>query len=495
MQNAIKGERDETVVMNDKESYLSLIQAVSEQGPFKPDWESLKAYTIPAWYQDAKFGIFIHWGLYSIQAYCNEWYPRNMYQQDSEAFKHHVETYGPQDQFGYKDFIPLFKAEKYDPVQWAELFLASGAKYVVPVAEHHDGFAMYDCGFSKWNAKLMGPERDIIGELAETVRERGLTFGVSSHRAEHNWFMDGGKQFPSDVQDPEFEDFYGPAEPHPEDHHNVELGGPGTEFLEDWLIRTCELIDKYQPRLLWFDWWIQNLQFKPYLKKMAAYYYNRGVESGFDAAINYKYDAFPEGTAVFDIERGQLSGIREEFWQTDTSLSKKSWSYIENNEYKTVTSIIQDLIDIVSKNGSLLLNVGPKADGTIPEQERDMLLKIGQWLTVNGEAIYGTRPWRIFGEGPTEVEDGAFTDTKRSEFTGEDIRFTTKDGNLYAIALAWPGRELLIRSFAGIEVAGAELLGCPQSVKWEQTDQGVRVHLPEERPCEDAFTVKVSVRN
>ncbi|HEX2998891.1 MAG TPA: alpha-L-fucosidase, partial [Armatimonadota bacterium] len=180
------------------------------EGPFAPTWDSLAHYTIPDWYQDGKFGIFIHWGVYSVPAFGNEWYPRNMYQQGSPEFQHHVQTYGPQDQFGYKDFIPLFTAEKFDADHWANLFRKAGAKFVVPVAEHHDGFAMYDCGYSRWNAVNMGPKRDIIGELAEAVRNQWLTFGVSSHRAEHWWFYDGGMKFPSDVQDTRYADLYGP---------------------------------------------------------------------------------------------------------------------------------------------------------------------------------------------------------------------------------------------------------------------------------------------
>ncbi|HPC77876.1 MAG TPA: alpha-L-fucosidase, partial [bacterium] len=350
------------------------------EGPFKPVWESLENYEVPQWYQDAKFGIFIHWGVYSVPAFGNEWYPRNMYKQGTREFEHHVKTYGSQKNFGYKDFIPMFTAEKFDPDKWADLFLKSGAKFVVPVAEHHDGFAMYDCSYTGWSAVSMGPKRDIIGELANAVRKRYLVFGVSYHRAEHWWFFHEGMKFDSDVRDSRYIDFYGPAQP--------ETTQPNEEFLEDWFSRLCELVDKYHPQVVWFDWWIEQPAFEPYLRRFAAYYYNRGFQWNRGVAINYKNQAFPRKAAVFDVERGLLEDIDPYFWQTDTSISKNSWGYIKDHDYKTADWIICDLVDIVSKNGALLLNIGPKPDGTIPEQEEEILLEIGQWLLVNGEAIY-----------------------------------------------------------------------------------------------------------
>ena len=190
---------------------LHQVDAVNHDGPFRTDWESLQKFEAPEWYKDAKFGIFIHWGVYSVPAFGNEWYPRNMYMQGSSEFKHHLATYGSQEKFGYKDFVPMFKAEKYDPAAWAELFKKSGAKYVVPVAEHHDGFAMYDSGVSDWTAAKMGPRRDLIGDLAKAARAAGLHFGVSSHRVEHNFFLGVGRSIPSDINDPQYAAFYGPA--------------------------------------------------------------------------------------------------------------------------------------------------------------------------------------------------------------------------------------------------------------------------------------------
>jgi alpha-L-fucosidase len=465
---------------------------------FEADWDSLRGYRIPTWYEDGKFGIFIHWGVYAVPAFDNEWYPRNMYREGEKAFNHHVATYGPQEQFGYKDFIPHFRAEQFDPAAWASLFAEAGARFVVPVAEHHDGFAMYDSALSRWTAAKMGPQRDIVGELAAAVRARGMVFGVSSHRAEHWWFMNGGRKFPSDVQDPTYADFYGPAVVHDtgqDDHALDTTPHPSPEYLEDWLARTCELVDKYQPQLVWFDWWIGHVAFAPYLQRFAAYYYNRGIEWGKGVAINYKYVAYPEGTAVLDIERGQLNGIRPQLWQNDTSVAKNSWSYTMDQDYKTAESLIHDLIDVVSKNGALLLNIGPRADGTIPEAEQEILREIGRWLRVNGDAIYGTRPWRVFGEGPTEVPEGAFTDTTRAAFTANDFRFTQKASAIYAICLAAPHGEVHIRALAeGQEpqhIASVDLLGYAGEIGWRRDGEGLHVRLPANLPSQHAVSLRI----
>ncbi len=468
---------------------MDIIDQVVADGPFQATWSSLKQYTVPSWYMDAKFGIFIHWGVYSVPAYGNEWYPRNMYVQGSPEFAHHVETYGPQSRFGYKDFIPRFRAEKFDARHWADLFARAGARYVVPVAEHHDGFAMYDCSFSEWNAARMGPERDIVGELAAAARDQGLVMGLSSHRAEHWWFMNGGMQFPSDVQNSRYRSFYGPTQP--------KETQPDQAYLDDWLLRTCELVDKYRPQLVWFDWWIEEPAFEPYLCKFAAYYYNRGAQWQKGVAINYKLKAFAEGSAVFDVERGQLAGIRPLLWQTDTSISKNSWGYVAHQDYKTAGDIVGDLVDIVSKNGTLLLNIGPRPDGTIPEPEQEILLEIGRWLAVNGEAIYGTRPWAVCGEGPTQVSEGQFTDTARATYTGQDIRFTTAGNTLYAIVLAWPGQKLTIRSLGSASslwegpVGSVHLLGQEGALEWSRDEGGLTVTMPDRRPCEHAFAFKI----
>ena len=492
---------------------LSAIDGVIQSGPFSAEWGSLVQTRVPRWYEDGKFGIFIHWGVYSVPAFKNEWYPRNMYQPGTEEFDHHRKTYGPQDQFGYKDFIPKFTASKFDATAWAALFKESGAKFVVPVAEHHDGFPLYDCSFTRWSAVHMGPKRDVIAELADAIRAEGMVLGLSSHRAEHTWFFDGGLQFPSDVTDPALADFYGPTLAGVTDLHDRINHPPSKEFLDDWLARTCEFVDKYQPQLVWFDWWIIHLAFKPYLQRFAAYYYNKAAQWDRGVAINYKYDAMAVGSAVYDVERAQLGGIDPRFWQCDTAVAKNSWGYTEAQDYKHPRDLVHDLVDTVAKNGALLLNVGPRPDGTIPEGDAKLLREIGQWLQVNGEAIYGTRPWTVYGEGPASVTNpgagvsleglppvpaGASYDHLRAPFTAADIRFTTRDGALYAILLGWPEQaSVTIRSLAShltlrqTPIQSIELLG-HGPVSFQPGMEGLRVALPATAAGAHAWVLKIT---
>jgi alpha-L-fucosidase len=478
------------------------VDAVVARGPFAPQWASLERFQVPAWYLDGKFGIFIHWGVYSVPGFGNEWYPRNMYRPEDRAFRHHVETWGPPWSFGYKDFIPLFKAERFDARGWARLFKAAGARYVVPVAEHHDGFPMYDCSFTEWCAAKMGPKRDVVGELAAALRAEGLVLGVSSHRVENWWYYGGGMKLDSDVRDRRFAGLYGPAA----DRDSSEKGvtPPTREFLDDWLARTAELVDKYRPQLVWFDWWIAQPAVHGHLQRFAAYYYNRGAEWGEGVAINYKKhggESFPDTAGVLDIERGQLASLRPLFWQNDTSLSKSSWGFVTNQQYKDTDSIVDDLVDIVSKNGSLLLNIGPRPDGTIPEPEERMLREIGAWLAANGEAIYGTRPFTVFGEGPTEVAEGPFSDTKRKPFTARDVRFTTRGSTLYAIVLAPPADGTLSIGALGRgqphlkgEIKTVELVGSKATVQWKRDASGLHARLPASPSSEYALALRITTR-
>jgi alpha-L-fucosidase len=483
-----------------RRAILQQVDREANEGPFKPNWDSLKKYQIPEWYENAKFGIFLHWGLYSVPAFESEWYPRNMYLQGTPAFKHHVETYGPQNKFGYKDFIPDFKAQNFDARAWADLFRKAGAKFVIPVAEHHDGFPMYESGLTDWSAAKMGPKRDVVGQLEKAVRADGLHFGASSHRAEHYFFMNGGREFDSDVRDPRYAAFYGPAHAGVTDKNHQEWAAhPDPAYLDDWLARTAEIVTKYHPEVLWFDWWINTKEFQPYLQRLAAFYYNDAAAHGTTAAINYKYTAFPEGAAVLDIERGQLEGSRKLLWQTDTSISNKSWGYIKDDTFRSPGSLITELVDIVSKNGVLLLNLGPRPDGTIPEQAQQILLDMGRWLSKNGEAIYDTRPWKVYGEGPTKVTGGAFHDASNEGFTSEDIRFTSKGNTLYAIALGWPeGGKLNIKSLASgganamQKISNIQLLGSDAKLTWNTDANGLHVQAPTRKTGEYAYVFKIS---
>jgi alpha-L-fucosidase len=459
------------------------------QDRFQPTWESLKQYQCPEWFRDAKFGIFIHWGVYSVPGFSNEWYPRNMYLNDTPEFKHHSEKYGPQNKFGYKDFIPMFRAEKFNADQWVDLFKKAGAKYVVPVAEHHDGFAMYKTALSKWNAFEMGPKRDIIGELAAASRKQGLIFGLSSHRIEHWWFMNGGRKFDSDVNDPKYADFYGPA--------REENETPSPEYMNDWLLRNTELINNYQPQLFWFDWWIEQPSMDPYRKSLASYYYNKGIEWNKGVVINYKNASFPDGTAVYDIERGNSKATRKYPWQTDTSIGKHSWGYADGEENKTPNEIVDALIDIVSKNGNMLLNIGPKPDGTITQEQQDVLLAIGKWLDVNGEAIYGTRPWKISGEGPTENLDESiqFNESKFKGYIAKDLRFTIKGDYLFMFALDVPAETINVNSLSLLskngKVKSVELLGSTEKVVWTQKDKVLKIQPSKSYPTGMAVVYRI----
>ena len=465
------------------------IQPLHSQERYEATWNSLKKYQVPDWFRDVKFGIFIHWGVYSVPAFGSEWYPREMYRKGTKEFDHHVKTYGPQDKFGYKDFIPLFKAEKFNAAQWVDLFKKSGAKYIVPVAEHHDGFPMYKTALTKWNAVEMGPKRDVLGELAAEIKKQGLIFGLSSHRIEHWFFMNGGRQFNSDVIDPANASFYGPA--------REENETPSPEYMNDWLLRCTELVDNYQPQLFWFDWWIEQPAMDPYRKSFTSYYYNKGLSWNKGVVVNYKNISFPDEAAVLDLERGKLAGIRKLAWQTDDAIGNKSWGYAAGNTFKSAQYVITNLIDIVSKNGNLLLNIGPRADGTITEEETQTLLGTGKWLDINGEAIYGTRPWKIYGEGPTESASGSFSDQKKP-YTPKDIRFTVKDESLYAIAMGQPTENSMINALglkaANGTIASIDMIGSSEKISWKQEAGALVIKPSKTYPSENAIVYKIILK-
>ena len=479
--------------------WLAAVDKGRTDGPFRPDWASLQTYKTPAWYGDAKFGIFVHWGLYSLPAFGSEWYSRNMYIEGSPEYAHHIQTYGPHTKFGYKDFIPKFTAEHFDPEAWTALFRDAGARYVVPVAEHHDGFSMYDTGLSDYSTVKMGPKRDIVAAVKAAALKHNLHFCLSSHRAEHDWFFEGGRKFPSDVSDPAHAGLYGPAQ--------TRIVGPDSDnlfsdytyvsqfWLDDWLARQAELVDRYEPELVYFDWWIGQPSFRNTLPFFLAYYYNKAARKNGSAIVNYKLGEFADGAGVLDIERGQAPGIRPDAWQTCTSISDKSWGYIENDTYKSAQQILHLLADVVSKNGNLLLNVGPHGDGRIPDAARDTLLAVGSWLKVNGEAVYGTRPWERFGEGPTENANGSFAESKAKPYTARDFRFTTRGGTLYAIQLAEPegGRALITAIRPDRPVKRVSLLGHGAALTFQQTEAGLALSLPDSHARQPASVYRIEI--
>jgi alpha-L-fucosidase len=485
---------------------LAEADRVSAAGPYQPDWASLEKYQPPQWYKDAKFGIFIHWGVYSVPGAENEWYPRNMYHPGDGAYKNFQEHFASKDPaqkdaLGYKDLIPLFRAEKFDAAAWARVFKDSGAQYVVPVAEHHDGFSMYDSGLSDYTVVKMGPKRDTLGELAKAIRAEGLHFGFSSHRVEHNFFYDGGRKIRSDVNDPKNAGLYGPA------HEWISKDGGLTNdwtyvsdaWARDWLARDTEMVEKYKPELFYFDWWIGQPRMRGAVAEFAAFYYNYAAAHGYTGIINFKDYALDSKAGTRDFERGQLDHIEADTWQTDTSISDASWGYIEHDTFKTSEFLVHQLIDIVSKNGNLLLNFGPKPDGTIPDEVRERLLEMGAWLKVNGEAIYSTTPWKTFGEGPTQVKAGAFHDTDTKAYTAEDFRFTAKGKTVYAIGMACPpAGKVIIHSLgwahegAAIPIGSVELIGSSDKVTWTQGADALEVTLPAGAACKYAYALKLT---
>ncbi|MDO4568416.1 MAG: alpha-L-fucosidase [Clostridia bacterium] len=467
---------------------LERIERRIADGPYAPTWQSLSGWELPRWYRDAKLGMFIHWGVYSVPAFGSEWYSRNMYIKDSAAYRHHIEHYGPHAEFGYKDFIDRFRGERFDADEWMDLARESGAKYVVPVAEHHDGFAMYDCGLSRYTSVNMGPRRDVIGELFDAALARGLQPCASTHRLEHWFFMGRGREFDSDISAHSRPgELYWPSlTPDPSFTDPDCAAEPPRDFLDDWLIRTCDFIDRYMPRLLYFDWWIHHRSAKERLRKIAAYYYNTAAARGCEVVINYKYDAFALGTATLDLERGRCADAKPFFWQACTSTSRSAWGYVEGAEYKSAGELVCALVDVVSKNGCMLLNIGPKADGTIAEPDVRILRELGAWLRVNGESVYGASPWKVCAEGSAGAREGQFADSEPVHYTCADIRYCVNNGCIYATPLAAsPDGEYLLSAFAlpqdidaaqgfvGI-VAGVECLaGAPLS--WERGHDGLRI--------------------
>ena len=470
---------------------------------FEPTWESLKRQQTPQWLQDGKFGIYTHWGVYAVHAMGNNatWYSERVYnREDSWERKDFEEKYGKlSDGVGYKDLIPMFTAEKFDADEWADLFEKAGAKFAGPVAEHHDGFAMWDTEFSDWNSAKMGPKRDIVGELETAIKAKDMKFVTAFHHAA-SWSFFPVWDDRYDCSNPEYSGLYGPI--------HEEGAEPTKEFIDEWYGKIIEVIDNYDPDFIWFDFAFDMIR-EDYRKKFVAYYYNKAIERGKEVLITYKGHDIPPGVAMLDLELGQQAELTYHEWITDSSVDDQgAWGFVAIAGYKSVNRLIDNLIDRVSKNGYLLLNVGPKADGTIPEEAEEKLLGMGEWLDVNGEAIYGTSAWTISGEGPTELGAGSRNDFMFNEsdavYTSEDIRFTVKGDVLYAIVLDWPAEECLIKTFADRsgrrfsqsplyknEIRQITMLGDGEPLDWSLQEEGLLIKTPDEKPCDHAYVFKI----
>jgi alpha-L-fucosidase len=470
---------------------------------FEGTWESLGQYRCPEWFRDAKLGIFLHWGPTSVAA-VDGWYGRNMYIQGHRAYEYHVKTFGHPSKFGYKDIIPLWKAENFDPDHLVQVFRQAGARYVVPVAVHHDNFDLWDSTYQQWNAVKMGPKKDIIGLWKKAILANGLRFGVSTHMDRSlSWFntSKGSDKtgplagVPYDGSDPKYADLYGPKNDEDPAWPYLPKNAPES-WRKTWALRTQDLIDKYRPDLLYFDGGI------PYVDvglPLVAHFYNENQKwngGRLDAVLNIKKTkvsgAYREGMCVQDLERSKLEGIKPEPWQTDTSINGP-WFYEQGGRYETPNAIIDMFVDIVSKNGNLLLNIPLKADGTLDAEEDALLAEMAKWVAVNGEAIFGTRPWIVYGEGPTSVKEG-YSEEIKEVFTSQDFRFTTKGNAIYAACLEWPGERVTIKSLNVLrpdEIRSVRMLGVDQDLEWTLDKEGLSVKRPEKKPCDHVFVFKI----
>jgi alpha-L-fucosidase len=431
-----------------------------------------------------------------------------MYMQGHRQYNYHVAHYGHPSKFGYKDIIQSWKAEKFDPDELVALFKRAGAEYIVPMAMHHDNFDLWNSKHHRWNSVNMGPHKDIIGMWRRATLKHGLRFGVTTHLARsYSWFQTSHgadkegplKGVPYDGRDPNYKDLY--HETHGDTTKRYPKN-PSETWKQAWHNRIKDLIDRHKPDLLYFD---GGVPFEQVGLNLVAYYYNQNMlwhKGKLQAVLNLKnwpdgsHGQYREGMCVQDLERGLLGDIRQLPWQNDTSIG--DWFWTDPPNYRSVDSIIDMLVDIVSKNGNLLLNVPPKADGTLDKQAVAILQSMGRWMDVNAEAVYGTRPWIRFGEGPAATREGHFTDRKIN-FTARDIRFTTKDKTLYAIVLDWPeDTHLTIKSLSTQHqtlgaVKSVSLLGCQTPLKWRRNRWGLTIDLPSRKPCDYAFVFKIGL--
>ncbi|CAN5398096.1 alpha-L-fucosidase [soil metagenome] len=477
---------------------------------FTADLSSLQSCTCPQWFRDAKLGIWSHWGPQSVPR-CGDWYARRMYLQGDAFYEHHVKTYGHPSKVGYKDIIPQWKAEQFDPDALMNLYVRAGAKYFVSMGVHHDNFDLWDSTHHRWNAVKMGPKRDIVAAWKAAAEKHGLPFGVSEHLgASYSWFSSshGHDQtgplagVPYDGENPAYADLYHPSGPISKLQHTYEDIANEHWYTRDpqwaqiWFRRISDLIDRYQPDLLYSD---GGLPFGEVGRAMVARLFNVNAakhDGACQAVYNHKKigsgEFFPN-LSVTDVERGSIPGIQAKPWQCDTSLG--DWYYSENFPYKTTAQTLHLLLDVVSKNGSMLLNVVQYPDGSLPPEPKRVLDEMATWMRINGEAIFGTRPWRTFGEGPTAMESGHFKET--FPFTAQDIRFTTRGNVLYATTLGVPRDQTLIASLsnraAAGRVKGVELLGLDRNLIWKQSEDALVINLRAQVPAEHAAVFRITL--
>lgn len=489
------------------------------RGPYEPTVQSLSAYEAPEWFRDAKFGIYTHWGPVAVatakmpagQSDC--WYGRYMYCPGlsgplppggipgRSTFEFHRKTFGDQSEFGFKDIIPLFKAERFNADEWADLFARSGARFAGAVVIHHDNFAMWDSDVTRWNAADMGPMRDLTGELEKAIHARGMKFVAAMHHAMTWFFYEQAYKY--DGRDPQYADLY--CEPHAEaspdltkDWCQVEWTPVSERFVREWLDKCIEIVDKYNIDLLWHDAAMDKLPEQARLE-MAAHFYNRSWERGIEPVLTYKGQDLPAGIATLDFERHAATEVLAAPWLTDTSVGRNFWYYDAGDaDSFTIAELVRMLVEIVSKNGCLLLNVGPHPDGTISQKQKDTLLGIGQWLDVNSEAIYDTRPWKVFGEGPN-MEGGGSDTAAHDAYSQQDIRFTARVGALYAITLAAPKDEVRVTSlgaaagYANADVRSVQMVGSGAELQWRQEDDALVIEIPVDLPCDHAVAFRIAL--
>jgi alpha-L-fucosidase len=488
-----------------------LVKAQAAQGGnFLGTRHSLQGYQIPEWFRDAKFGIWSHWGPQSAVE-DGDWYARNMYIQGSEQYRYHVETYGHPSKVGYKDLVNNWKAAKWDPDHLMGLYKKAGAKYFFSMGVHHDNFDLWDSKYTRWNAVNMGPKKDVVGMWAKAARSHGLRFGVSEHLwISYKWFAvsHGADKtgplagVPYDGADPAFEDLYHDADcARFVDKFEWNDDGIPDSWKRHYLDRMTDLIDKYQPDLLYTD---GALPFEDVGLKMVAHLYNVSAQlhGGKTEAI-YTSKEFTDcaiGTCLLDHERGVSNSIAPNPWQTDTCIGQ--WHYKRGEKYKSPKKVIDLLTDIVSKNGNLLLNFPLPNSGELDFEEIEVLEGITAWMQVNSEGIFASRPWKIYGEGPstkTKIETGNFNEDKTNDLTAEDVRFTVKSGKIYAFVMGWPEKEAVVNALGLAsaqnpgKIGKVELLGYKGDLKWRQSDASLKVEMPAEKLSDVGITLKVEV--